>query len=50
MFGGFNNSIPMTISYHPHTTLLNDMAFTDYHFFHAQSRILDGFTPVSPAQ
>jgi VWFA-related protein len=37
-------------TYGPYTTLLNDMAFTDYHFFHAQSRILDGFTPVPPAQ
>jgi VWFA-related protein len=35
-------------TYGPYTTLLNDMAFTDYHFFHAQSRILDGFTPCLP--
>jgi VWFA-related protein len=34
-------------TYGPYATLLNDIAYEDYHLFRGESRVLPGFTPAS---
>jgi hypothetical protein len=33
-------------TYGPYTTMLNDVAFEQYHMFRAKSRLLTGFNPT----